>query len=42
MIANQYPLPNYDQTTDRVHGSKIFTKIDLKNGYHLIHIKEGD
>jgi uncharacterized membrane protein len=27
---------------DRVRDSKIFTKIDLKNGYHLIRIKEGD
>jgi hypothetical protein len=27
---------------DHVHDSKIFTKIDLKNGYDLIGIKEGD
>jgi hypothetical protein len=27
---------------DRVRGAKFFTKIDLKNSYHLIWIKEGD
>jgi hypothetical protein len=27
---------------DRIRGSKTFTKIDLKNGYRLIRIKDGD
>jgi hypothetical protein len=27
---------------DRVRGAKVFTKIDLKNGYNLIRIKPGD
>jgi len=31
-----------DEMRDRVYGSKIFTKIDLKAGYNLIRIKEGD
>jgi hypothetical protein len=41
-IANRYPLPIMTELQDHVRGSKIFTKIDLKNGYHLIRIKEGD
>jgi hypothetical protein len=41
-IANRYPLPIIVELQDRVGGSKIFTKIDLKNGYHLIHVKEGN
>jgi len=31
-----------NELRDRVQGVKIFTKIDLKWGYNLIHIKEGD
>jgi len=27
---------------DRVHGAQWFTKMDLKNGFHLIRVKEGD
>jgi hypothetical protein len=41
-IANRYALPIMSELQDRVCNSKIFTKIDLKNGYHLIRIKEGD
>jgi hypothetical protein len=41
-IANSYPLPIMSELQDRVRDSKIFTKIDLKNGYHLIRIKEGE
>src|SRR5947207_15833843 len=40
-VKNQYPLPLMDEMRDRVYGSKIFTKIDLKAGYNLIRIKEG-
>ena len=41
-VPNRYPLPNMDELKDRVRGSRYFSKIDLKNGYHLIRIKEGD
>jgi hypothetical protein len=41
-IANRYPLPLMLELQDRVRGAKFFTKIDLKNGYHLFWIKEGD
>jgi hypothetical protein len=41
-IANRYPLPLMNELQDRVRGARFFTKMDLKNGYHLIRIKEGD
>ena len=31
-----------NELCDRVRGAKIFTKLDLKSGYNLIRIKEGD
>ena len=41
-ILNRYPLPLMNELRDRVRGAKIFTKLDLKSGYTLIQIKEGD
>src|SRR5690606_11813374 len=40
-IKNRYPLPLMDELRDRLHGSVYKTKLNLKNGYHLIRIKEG-
>ena len=39
---NRYPLPLISEMLDRLRGARIFTKLDLKNAYHLIRIKEGD
>jgi len=41
-IMNRYPLPLMNELRDRVQSAKIFTKIDLKWGYNMIRIKEGD
>src|SRR5690606_34686155 len=41
-IKNRYPLPLAEQLREQVSGAKIFTKIDLKNGFNLIRIKKGD
>lgn len=41
-VPNRYPLPNMDELRERVRGSTWFTKLDLKNGYHLVRIKKGD
>ena len=41
-ILNRYPLPLMNELRDHVPGAKIFTKLDLKSGYNLIHIKEGE
>ena len=41
-IANKYPLQLMTELRDRVTGTTIFTKLDLKDGYHLYQIKEGE
>jgi hypothetical protein len=39
---NRYPLPIISKLQDRVRGGRIFTTMDLRNGYHLIRVKNGD
>ena len=41
-IKNRYPLPLVSELIDRLHASKIFTKMDVRWGYNNIRIKEGD
>jgi len=41
-VKNGYPLPLISEMPGRVHGARIFTRLDLRKAYHLIHIKEGD
>ena len=41
-ILNRYQLPLMKELRDRVRGVKIFTKLNLKAGYNLIRIKQGD
>jgi hypothetical protein len=41
-IPNRYPLPLMQELQDRIQGAQWFTKMDLKSGFHLIRIREGD
>jgi len=41
-VPNRYPLLLMQELEDRVQGAQWFTKLDLKNGLHLIRVKEGD
>jgi hypothetical protein len=41
-IKNQYPLPRIDDLFDQMKGATVFSKIDLRSGYHQLQIKEDD
>ena len=41
-IKNKYPLPRIDLLFDRLAGAKVFSKIDLRSGYHQIKIRRED
>ena len=41
-IKNNYPLPRINDLYGQVGGGKIFSKIDLRSGYHQVRIREKD
>ena len=41
-VKNRYPLPLMSEAFELLQGATIFTKLDLRNAYHLVRIKEGD
>jgi hypothetical protein len=41
-IKNKYPLPQIDILFDQLTGAWVFSKIDLRSGYHWIHIRPED
>ena len=41
-IKNKYSLPRIDDLFDQLQGAGIFSKIDLRSGYHQLNIKEED
>ena len=42
IIKNKYPLPRIDTLFDQLAGAKVFSKIDLRSGYHQIMIRPQD
>jgi hypothetical protein len=41
-MKNKYPLPRIDDLFDQLKNEKIFSKVDLRSGYHQVRIKEED
>ncbi|GJX47487.1 putative reverse transcriptase domain-containing protein [Tanacetum coccineum] len=41
-IKNRYPLPRIDDLFDRLQGSSVYSKIDLRSGYHQLRIRKED
>ena len=41
-VKNRHPLPLISETLDRLSGAEVFSKLDLKDAYHRIRIREGD
>ncbi|CAA0825697.1 Uncharacterized mitochondrial protein AtMg00860, partial [Striga hermonthica] len=39
-IKNKYPFPRIDDLFDQLRGACVFSKIDLRSGYHHLKIKE--
>lgn len=41
-IKNRYPLPRIEDLFDQLKGAGVFSKIDLRSGYHQIPVKKED
>ena len=41
-ITDSWPLPRIDEMLARLRGAKYFSKLDLRDGYHQVPVKESD
>jgi hypothetical protein len=41
-VKNKYPLLRIDDLFDQLHGACVFSKIDLRSGYHQLKVRECD
>nr|GFB69470.1 putative reverse transcriptase domain-containing protein [Tanacetum cinerariifolium] len=41
-VKNRYPLPRIDDLFDQLQGFSVYSKIDLRSGYHQLRVREED
>ena len=42
MIQNRYPLPRIDDLFDQLRRARVYSKIDLRTGYHQLRVRDTD
>jgi hypothetical protein len=42
IVKNKYPLPRIEDLFDQLRGASVFSKIDLRSGYHQLRIRPSD
>jgi hypothetical protein len=41
-VKNRYPLPRIDDLFDQLQGASVFSKLDLRSGFHQIRVRASD
>ena len=41
-IKNRYPLPRIDELFNQLRGVRVYSKIDIRTGYHQLRVREAD
>ncbi|GKC63481.1 putative reverse transcriptase domain-containing protein, partial [Tanacetum coccineum] len=42
IVKNRYPLPRINDLFDQLQGSSVYSKIDLRSGYHQLRVRDED